>query len=169
MLNEILGYMIAPDGAFISFGEWTPTVTFDSSYENFHQYSAINSINQNKWNLKYPELGLDEVLNPITFQEDIYVLFEEWSKLGFSFIINDNSIDTFRILGYFPKTSSFFQKITFLHLRNNILYRENIESTILQDGEYHEELNIYSIYGYLLQELFIEDSSRKKEMKNQFD
>jgi hypothetical protein len=164
MLKDVLGYMIAPDGEFISFGKWVPTLDFNTG-EKIYQYSAINSLIFNKWNLKYKELGLDAFLDPHQFSKDIFTCFKRWSELGFTFIINYNTVDTFKILGYFPTSTSFFQKMAFLLLSNDILYQENITSEIFLNGIHDANLNIYSIYEHLLEELFLEDRKRERSFK----
>ncbi|MCI8575264.1 MAG: hypothetical protein HFI09_02210 [Bacilli bacterium] len=164
MLNEILGYIIAPNGDYMSFGKWSPRIGFNSSESYFHETAVILAMIENKWYQKYPELGIsDSELNKRILNLEVYEYFSLWSLKGFISVINSSFEDQPGILGYFPSNSPFLQKMTLLLLKEAILYQKNIPSSVLVNEVLQKDLSIYVIYQQLLDELQKEDSYFRKK------
>ncbi len=164
MLNEILGYLIAPNGDYMSFGKWSMRIGFDSTDSYYHEMAVIQEMLKNKWYLKYPELGLTErELVSKNLERDIYEYFSNWSLLGFISIVNGNTEDSQEILGYFPSSWNFLQNMTLLLLKDAILYQKEIPSMILVDETLKKDLSIYTIYQRIRDELEKEPSYLRKK------
>lgn len=165
MLNQILGFLIAPDGDFISFGTWTPREDIEKP-ETGHESAVLLSIRKNQWHLKYPELGLTKemVENIDSFPFSIYACFMKWSTLGFIVILNGNTLDETITYGYFSSQRSFLQDVTLLLLKDKILYQSEILSTTFLNGEKTEK-SLEAIYQEHMDQLFQENNKpcRKKK------
>lgn len=160
MLNQILGYIIAPDGNYISFGDLRP----GSLESSFHDIEAMKEILKHKWHLLYPELGLtQEEIKEKELSENIYYYADKWTYSGFTTILNGNNLETKRTLGFFPADPSFMHRMTLLLIQDSVLYEPGIDSIINIGGVVHSEESIDSIYPKLLEPLFLEQRNYKRQ------
>lgn len=160
MLKQILGYIIAPDGNYISFGDLRP----ESLKSSFHDIELMKEILKHKWHLLYPELGLTkEEIADEALSENIYYYADKWTHSGFTTILNGNNSERKLTLGFFPTDPSFMHRMTLLLLKDSVLYESGIDSIINIDGVVHSEESIDSIYPKLLEPLFLEQQSYKRK------
>ena len=139
MLEYVLGFMIDPQGYYLSFGKFSKDIIVDENYWMYiHISSFLMAIYQNHWHLTHPDLQLQhfdfqsllEEDNIVQLDADILSVLRKLSSLGYLFLLNRSFDDFHLIIGSLPNQLTPMQQQTLMELKQDILFHPQIDSNL---------------------------------------
>lgn len=152
MLQYVLGIIIDLEGNYISFGKWTPSISFESQDFEIHSRAFLLALRDSGWLETHSNLNLDSEYYDYLFgsEQEIYCYFEELCNAGYSIFLNFTS-DNEMVLGYLPRDFKFkkAQKQTLMALKSDLWWSPSLLSCLTIGNVDEKTISLDSLYDAL--------------------